>query len=192
MVGGIRVDLDGCTTLPGLFASGEVIASGLHGANRLASNSLLEGLVFSRRIARALAEEAPALFVDRVLSVSQGRPAGKFELCRTALQCMMRDLVGMTRSATCLSQACDQLGEMGETLMGTTGQTPGDFECQNLVTVAALVAHAARFRTESRGTHYREDFPDPNDKRWRVHAVWRRDTATRLVSAGEDGESVGG
>ncbi|MBI5018223.1 MAG: FAD-binding protein [Deltaproteobacteria bacterium] len=188
MIGGVRVDLDGRTSLPGLFASGEVTASGLHGANRLASNSLLEGLVFSRRIVRALAEEAPRLLADRVMSVSQRCPTARRVFRRSALQGVMSDWVGMTRSDASLSQACNRLREMGEAVMRTIGCAPGDFECQNLVTVAALVAHAARYRIESRGTHYRRDFPVANDSRWRIHAVWRRDAVTRLVPAGASWE----
>jgi len=178
MIGGVRVDVDGRTSLGGLFASGEVTASGLHGANRLASNSLLEGLVFSRRITRALetgsaAGARPARVVsgpaDRVASFTMSR-------ARETLQETMSQFVGTTRSAGSLAEAAAILGTLAP-LLDVSLRHPQDLELQNLITVATLITHAAMARTESRGTHSRTDFPERDDEHWAGHLVWQRGAA---------------
>jgi L-aspartate oxidase len=178
-IGGIRVDLDGRTSVPGLYASGECACSGLHGANRLASNSLLEGLVLSRRIVRALepATESEGL---RVMSpedepmVLEGAAAA-----RDTVQNLMSEFVGMIRTEEGLERAGIVLDELCA-LLDVSLRRPIELEVQNMITLATLTAHAARYRTESRGAHWRDDHPARDDEHWRVHTVWRRGAKPRL------------
>ena len=182
MIGGVRVDMDGRTSVPGLYASGEVAASGLHGANRLASNSLLEGLVFSRRVVRALGGDGgTGTSGERVSSSPEPRPGHLKAVARLEeLQYLMSRFVGVIRTAEGLSVATSSLAAMAEVLHVRMTTRP-ELELQNLVTVANLVAASALRREESRGTHFREDFPARDDARWRVHDVWRRDGEPRDV-----------
>lgn len=183
LIGGVRVDVDGRSSLPGLYVSGEVTASGLHGANRLASNSLLEGLVFSRRIARALyADPSPT---DRLRVVAEApaqvgslRAADAIERLHTIAD---RDL-RMSRTEEGLASAGREITELAEQLAAP--RDAADLEAANLLTVAALIGAAARMRTESRGCHSRLDYPDRDDDRWRVRSVWRTGCEPRLESVG--------
>lgn len=187
LVGGVRVDIDGRTTVPGLYASGEVTASGLHGANRLASNSLLEGLVYSRRIVRVLENDLPAddRAVRRVTTTNDA-PAMPGTDCRdnTRLRETMQRFVGMTRTDQGLSQAAAVLEELAPAIEQCTDR-PADLEFANLVTTASLITHAAWVRTESRGCHSRLDHPLRDDESWRVRTVFRRgrDVCTVPVAA---------
>ncbi|MCL4079403.1 L-aspartate oxidase [Coriobacteriia bacterium Es71-Z0120] len=190
MVGGVLTDRDGRSSLPGLFASGEAAATGLHGANRLASNSLLEGLVFSRRIARVLEKERPRPSPLRIVGAVDGDTACGTALVRGRVQRLMSERVGVTRSEEGLAAACDELARLASTLGGPALDAAA-MESRNLVTVAALIACAARTRTESRGTHYRADFPARDDERWRHRLAWRRGEAEPVriaVARGEQGE----
>lgn len=177
MIGGVRVDADGRTSLRGLYAAGEVACTGLHGANRLASNSLLEGLVGSRRLVRALVADGGVAITGepRLVSSDEPRPpALKAVARREELQWLMSRYVGVLRDADGLAASADALGEMAGVLHVRAADR-GEVELGNLVTLANLVNAAARYRRESRGTHYREDFPNRMDEEWRVHVVWRRD-----------------
>ncbi|MDO9556372.1 MAG: L-aspartate oxidase [Coriobacteriia bacterium] len=181
MVGGVRIDIDGRTSIPGLYASGEVTASGLHGANRLASNSLLEGLVFSRRIMRALERSQTPPLPARVVS----GPVPSTALFtgskgRATLQETMSAFVGMTRTAGSLREAADVLGGLSGVL-DVSLRRPEELEFQNMVTIATLITHAAWLRAESRGAHFRGDFPARDDEHWLGHSVWRRGAAPRMV-----------
>ncbi|TIC89391.1 L-aspartate oxidase [Nocardioides sp. GY 10113] len=162
--GGVRTDLDGRTGVPGLYATGEVACSGVHGANRLASNSLLEGLVFSRRIAAVLPGElAPwtPLRTDR-------RPSGLIDAeVRRELQEAMTARVGVLRSAPGLTEAALLLDKLAGCVAATPDQE--SWETTNLVTVAAALADAAAGREETRGSHWREDHPERDDLRWGGH-----------------------
>jgi len=181
MVGGVRIDLDGRTSVPGLFATGEVTASGLHGANRLASNSLLEGVVFSRRIARALhAEKRPERLARIVSGPAEKTAAFTIVKARESVQEIMTDFVGMSRSEGGLAEATTVLEGMSRLLEVSMRRTE-ELEVQNMVTVAGIVTHAARIRTESRGTHRRLDHPARDDKKWAVHIVWSRGATQRFV-----------
>ncbi|MDO9107566.1 MAG: L-aspartate oxidase [Coriobacteriia bacterium] len=174
MIGGVRVDIDGRSSLPGLYASGESTASGLHGANRLASNSLLEGLVFSRRIARALLKDAIVPRPSRVTSGDEHRaPAFATLGVRDLIQDTMSNHVGMTRSEDSLARAASVLDGLSG-LLGTEFSEASDLELQNLVTMATLIARAAWMRTESRGTHSRIDYPKRDDAAWAGHLLWMR------------------
>lgn len=162
--GGVRTDLVGRTDLPGLYATGEVACSGVHGANRLASNSLLEGLVFSRRIAETLpAELAPwcePLPDERTEGLVDGAA------CRR-LQETMTSQVGVLRAAAGLAAAAGTLDELADQTTDAIDQQA--WEATNLVTISAALADAAALREETRGSHWREDFPDRNDSEWAGH-----------------------
>lgn len=181
MIGGARVDVDGRTSLAGLYASGEVTSSGLHGANRLASNSLLEGLVLSRRIVRALESESAPMRPARVVSgEAEASAAFTVDRARDTLQLAMSAFVGMTRSDGSLAEAAYILEGLTR-LLGVSLKRPAELELQNMVTIATLLTHAAWVRTESRGTHSRVDFPDRDDENWAAHLVWCRGRQTRLA-----------
>ena len=157
--GGVATDLWGRSTVPGLYATGEVACSGVHGANRLASNSLLEGLVFSRRIAATL----PGELRPWAEPVADERPAWLFSGdLRPALQETMTAQVGVLRHEQGLAAAIDVLRTLGSG-EGEPG-TPA-WETTNLHTLCTALAAAARMRTETRGSHWREDFPDRDDAR---------------------------
>ncbi|MBI5230549.1 MAG: L-aspartate oxidase [Coriobacteriales bacterium] len=183
-IGGVRVDLDGRTSIPGLYASGEVSATGLHGANRLASNSLLEGLVFSRRIARAWTElEEPYLSiacpVGDAAVVSPAEPSDEIAEARRRLRDAMSRYVGMSRTAQSIDEAKSAIGELASAL--GRPDTPAELEFADMLTVASLVAGSARLREESRGVHARSDHPDRDDAEWRGHIVMHRGTAASFV-----------
>jgi len=177
--GGVRTDLHGRTGVPGLYATGEVACSGVHGANRLASNSLLEGLVFSRRIAAVLPDELGAW---RSPSDDE-RTAGIVDgACRRELQETMTSRVGVLRSATGLGEAAAVLDE----LTGREGLEidQASWETTNLLTISAALADAATLREETRGSHWRDDFPDRDDARWAGHFdVTMADGATTVAFA---------
>jgi len=161
--GGVATDLWGRSAVPGLYATGEVACSGVHGANRLASNSLLEGLVFSRRIAQVL----PAELRPYADPTPDERPAGLVSAdIRTELQSVMTERAGVLRSAEGLEGALVALAA----LAGKDGEigTPA-WEAANLVTISTALAEAARVREETRGSHWREDFPDRDDEHWSGH-----------------------
>ena len=165
--GGVATDTWGRTSLGGLYATGEVACSGVHGANRLASNSLLEGLVFSRRIAEVLPDELrpwtpPGADLRAPLLVDGAR--------RRGLQEEMTSRVGVLRSADGLRSARDSLAAMVGEPVSDVDQDA--WETTNLHTVGTLLAEAALLREETRGSHWREDFPDRDDSAQSGHHDW--------------------
>jgi L-aspartate oxidase len=162
--GGVATDLHGQSSVPGLYACGEVACSGVHGANRLASNSLLEGLVFSRRIASRLGEGLPA----RQEPVADDRPAGLVPgSVRAELQRVMTERAGVLRShAGLVDGAAALAGLAGRT---TDVADVAAWETTNLLTISAALVDAATAREETRGSHWREDFPDRDDEHWARH-----------------------
>lgn len=172
-IGGIKTDLDGWTGIPGLYATGEVACTGVHGANRLASNSLLEGLVFSKRITGAIKrklemeEKKPIPDIKEIYQIERPEVAVDFEAEVRWIQKLMTEHVGVVRSERGLEHAISKFEEKSEFLRAEFETTKG-FELQNMLTVATLVAKAALGRRESRGTHYREDYPEPRDE-WLRH-----------------------
>jgi L-aspartate oxidase len=162
--GGVRTDLDGRTDLPGLYATGEVACSGVHGANRLASNSLLEGLVFSRRIAAVLPDELR----PRSEPGDDPRTAGLVSgTARRDLQETMTSRVGVLRSAEGLAEATALLDKLGGNAAEQVDQA--SWETTNLLTISAALADAAALREETRGSHWRDDFPERDDEHWAGH-----------------------
>ncbi|MRS12798.1 MAG: L-aspartate oxidase [Actinobacteria bacterium] len=189
LIGGVRVDIDGRTSLPGLYAAGECAASGLHGANRLASNSLLEGLVCSRRIVRALEGERGRARAGRA-HADVAEPVGADQrAARSALQLLMSRHVGVTRSAEGLAGAAEGIAGLAANLGGTDLHA---IETRNLLVNAWLTVAAARMREESRGTHFRADHPDRDDAAWRRHLMWRRGADVRSEDVADAPMLTGG
>lgn len=175
MVGGVQVDLEGRTSVPGLWAAGEVTSSGLHGANRLASNSLLEGLVFGAVCGRNAAAAA-ATMPDRFLvpPVGSEAPSNTREEIDVAdvtssLRSLMVRKMGIIRERAGLQEAERTVAFWCRYALGREFDTPQGWELQNLLTIARLMIWSALQRTESRGTHYRSDYPARDDARWQKH-----------------------
>ncbi len=167
--GGVRTDLHGRTSVPGLYACGEVACTGVHGANRLASNSLLEGLIFGARIADDLGRELP----EQPEPGPDARREGLFAdaAVRRELQRTMSENVDVLRTERGLRDAGGRLLELR--LHGSDVPCTEDWEATNLMTVAAALAGVALSRQETRGSHWREDFPDRDDDEWGGHLVAR-------------------
>ena len=181
--GGVRTDSHGRTTVPGLYACGEVACTGVHGANRLASNSLLEGLVYAERIAADIAGAGDALAarVPQPLPAAE-RPAYPLlpAEARLTIQRAMTRGAGVLRSEESLAGAADRLHRLhadARDALDEHGKTaePGvdTWEATNLLCVARVLVAAARQREETRGCHWREDRPERDDTTWRRHIVVR-------------------
>ncbi|MFZ1699657.1 MAG: L-aspartate oxidase [Pyrinomonadaceae bacterium] len=170
-MGGVRTDLWGRTTLPGLYAAGEVTCTGVHGANRLASNSLLEGLVFGARAGTAAAQdnikfqfsnfklETPGVGNRNLQSAVKISTAVKKRVKK-----IMWDRVGIIRESSALVRAIKEFDQIAGSNLSLSSR--------NFVTLAQLVANAALWREESRGGHFRTDFPDQRDE-FKVHSIQR-------------------
>ncbi|WP_433474890.1 L-aspartate oxidase [Spirillospora sp. CA-142024] len=167
--GGVRTDLYGRTSVPGLYACGEVACTGVHGANRLASNSLLEGLVFAGRIATALARDPAATLPTPGERFGAGGLLGAE--ARGEIQRVMTSYAGVLRGAEGLEKAAAELERLGDGRSAEPGVEA--WEATNLHTVASAIVAAARRREETRGSHWREDFPERADGTWRGHLVTR-------------------
>ncbi|MGC0384171.1 L-aspartate oxidase [Streptomyces sp. SAI-129] len=179
--GGVRTDAHGRTTVPGLYACGEVACTGVHGANRLASNSLLEGLVYAERIAADIAAgQAPARVPAPLPRPDHPEHPLLPPEARLAVQRIMTEGAGVLRSADSLTRAADRLhglhAEAREALSenGKTSEPGVDtWEATNLLCVARVLVAAAARREETRGCHWREDHADRDDQAWRRHIVVR-------------------
>lgn len=174
--GGLMTDLHGRTTIDGLFAVGECACTGVHGANRLASNSLLEGMVFPDRIGAVLADGIPerrepvALAGESMLVDFADRPQ---------LQNLMTDNVGVLRTSASTSAA---VHELDHAVTGKATELPNSraWETSNVALVAEVIAQAAHLREETRGSHWRDDFPERDDEHWQKRIVFTRDEDGQL------------
>ncbi|MEO8075634.1 MAG: L-aspartate oxidase [Acidobacteriota bacterium] len=179
VMGGVQTDLDGRTTIPALFAAGEVACTGVHGANRLASNSLLEGLVFGARA--GLTMRASLAAVKRVQAPEPDRPhaAAVVGVEAADVSALMWREVGLFRDRAGLERALHLLEPAWQALdQRLRGREPLDadgWRTASLITVGRLIARAALRREESRGGHYRSDFPDRDDIHWKRRVSETRD-----------------
>jgi L-aspartate oxidase len=177
MMGGVKTDLSGRSSIPGLYAAGEVACTGVHGANRLASNSLLEGLVFGARAGEAVVADVGAggaappprgAARDRAAAVRSIDPAAAGAAVTRLREAMWRE-VGIVREAAGLARAVASILDC-ERGLGSRPPTRAGLEARNQLFVARLVADSALRREESRGSHFRSDFPRPTPGRGR-HSI---------------------
>lgn len=182
MVGGVRVDQEGRSSLRGLWAAGEVTSSGLHGANRLASNSLLEGLVYGAHAgeaASAAALELPDTFQAIPLENQEiETPSESLDLqdIRNSLKSLMWRAAGVRRDGRQLREAAQNIDQWQHYVLNRQLRDPTGWELQNMLTVSRVVIEAALRREESRGVHLRSDFPEQNDARWQQRYATQRAT----------------
>jgi L-aspartate oxidase len=176
MIGGTNVDRESRTSLPGLWGAGEVTSTGLHGANRLASNSLLEGLVFGSIAGRnasvaALAQAGRELRVLPIANPARSASSLPIDIAdiRNSVRSLMWRSVGVQRRGDRLEDALHEIQRYcSYVLSHDLGDVEG-WELQNMLTVSLMMTTAALFRTESRGVHFRTDFPAADNGRWRKH-----------------------
>jgi L-aspartate oxidase len=188
MIGGVTVDASGRTTVPGLFAAGEVTSSGLHGANRLASNSLLEGLVYGARAGETATADILAAGAAggrdteyRVPAISNPRAdgggdvGGSLDLAdiRNSLRAVMWRQVGVERAGGSLAEALETVEGWCRYVLPRQFAEPQGWQLQNMLQVARLMIRGAIERRETRGVHFRGDFPDTNPA-WLAHVGWQR------------------
>jgi L-aspartate oxidase len=197
MIGGVTVDGRGRTSVPGLLAAGEVTSSGLHGANRLASNSLLEGLVYGARVgatasddvfgmAATAAEEefhVPAIANGRRGAAAGGDATQPLDLgdIRNSLRSLMWRQVGVERSGPHLAEALETVEGWCRYVLPRQFPDPSGWQLQNMLEVARLMIRGALERCETRGVHCRRDHPAAEDA-YRGHITWQRDRDVPVFS----------
>jgi len=174
-MGGITTDVDGKTNINGLYAAGECASLGVHGANRLASNSLLDGLVFGHRAALAAKIQLPTSTSSFLTGIQTHHPTSTSHLKPNEIQRFkliikshMWKNVGIIRSKESLEQAKAMISSVEKQLNFEPGSKE-EIELKNMVLVAKLITQAALERTESRGAHFRQDFPRTNNQNWQKH-----------------------
>jgi L-aspartate oxidase len=183
-MGGVTVDLEGRTTVPNLWAAGELTSSGLHGANRLASNSLVEALVYGAHAGENAARAAAEVGDDFAASVIENprvqTPAEPLNLAdiRNSLQSLMWRNMGVQRDANGLDEAMESIDHWRGYVLPRQLADPAGWELQNMLCSARLMIEAARQRDESRGVHVRLDFPQTDDTHWQRHIAFRREDKT--------------
>ena len=178
MVGGVTVDMQGRTTVPNLWAAGEVSSSGLHGANRLASNSLVEGLVYGTLCGRGAADAARKTTREMTAlplqcAIPHAEEDGRLDIAdlNASLRSLMVRNLGIIRDKNRMLEAKENLRFWCRYALGREFETRAGWELQNLLTVARLMVASALARDESRGTHYRSDFPARDDEHWGLRHV---------------------
>jgi len=175
MIGGIKTDASAKTSIPNLYACGEVASTGLHGANRLGSNSLLEGLVFGKTAGQVASKNAKTgvSHIRHPLIRYQIPHSDRTRLdttdVRNSLRALMWRNVGITRKAQPLTEAQEIIKFWQRYVMDKIFDGPAGWECQSMLTVCLLMARAAEMRQESRGVHFRSDFPNTDDKHFKKH-----------------------
>jgi len=189
LMGGVRTSLEGRTSLRGLYAAGEAACTGLHGANRLASNSLLEGLVFGARAAQAmLTDSLPASKPDpiSVQPASDSTTHQEIEALIARLQQAMGHFAGLLRDEALLQEGIAAQAEI-QSAVARCAQGSGKItrrlvEAGSLARVAHAILHSALARTESRGAHFRNDFPHRDDAQFLKHSIYRCDQSVTFES----------
>lgn len=182
MIGGVTVDLEGRSSIPGLWAAGEVTSSGLHGANRLASNSLLEGLVYGAhagigagRAAAEMPDDFRALPIENP-PVENGREPLDLSDIRNSLKSLMWRSAGVRRTRQDLCDAVDSIDTWCRYVLVRQFAKIQGWELQNMLTISRIIVQAALEREESRGVHLRTDFPENNDPAWQRHLSYARNS----------------
>ena len=180
LIGGLKVDAEARTSIPGLFAAGEVTSTGLHGANRLASNSLLEGLVYGARAGECASQAAleiddtyRALPLESEFRDTDGEPLDVTDI-RNSLKALMWRAAGVVRDEPRLIEAAATIDRWCNYVLPQQFNAPDGWELQNMLTVARITIEAALRREESRGVHLRTDFPETDDEHWRRHIGYQR------------------
>ena len=187
--GGVRADICGRTAVPGLYAVGEVACTGLHGANRLASNSLLEAVVFAKRVADATTEEIECVPAPPTPADWAGNGGNELEPVAIShdwylVRRTMRDFVGIVRSDRRLEMAAERLAAIHrnvDKILATASPHYDLIELHNIVTVAQLIVESAQSRPESRGLHFNLDHPRRDDERFRYDTVLTPDKVSSLI-----------
>jgi L-aspartate oxidase len=189
MVGGVLTDLDGLTSIQNLYAVGEISYTGLHGANRLASNSLIEALVFGKRAG----EHAGRLSALRSGDLTPPKltveveSSGRTELdtadVRSSLRSLMWRNVGIERNGPHLEESNEIIAFWSRYVLDKVFDSPGGWELQNMLEAATLIARSANLRTETRGVHFRTDFPATDDAHWHMHIDWQCQRNAPALSA---------
>jgi len=177
MIGGVKVDQNGKTSMKNLYACGEVSCTGLHGANRLGSNSLLEGLVFGYRtgnmVGKKLEEKKEGLSPRSFKEPSKSHLYSELDLedLKNSLKSLMWRSVGIERDGKYLKEAIKNIEHWSKYIISNEFSSPLGWEVQNMLTVSILISSSASKRCESRGVHYRLDHPDTDDKHWKKHII---------------------
>jgi L-aspartate oxidase len=180
MIGGVKTDTSAKTSVEHLYACGETASTSLHGANRLGSNSLLEGLVFGRIAGNSVCQTSCSSFNNikhpliKCKIPHSDRTRLDTEDVRNSLRALMWRNVGITRKEKPLSEAQEIISFWQRYVMDKVFDSPKGWECQNMLTTALLMTHAARIRQESRGVHFRGDFPDIDEKNFKKHIEIKR------------------
>jgi len=176
MMGGVQTDLNGETNIARLFACGEVSSTGVHGANRLASNSLSEAIVFGQRIVDRITKLDSVGMMPSIVYKTERQPHAMqpFVERRLKLQKVMVRYTGLKRNREGLQRGLEELNRQ-RTIFDTVLMEREEFEFANMLTCALLTTSSALYREESRGGHYREDFPHRDDERWCKHTVINRE-----------------
>jgi L-aspartate oxidase len=185
LMGGVKTDLGGRTFLQNLYAAGEVACTGVHGANRLASNSLLEGLVFGARAGKAAASDEHGPIPKRVRRATLSWPeqfqeAQRVKDIKRAVQKLMWEKAGILRDGPQLKEALKHLMHL-RSHFSEPSLNRSECELVNLITSAEMIIIAAMAREESRGAHYRADFPFKNDEKLRKHSIISKDVHIRFA-----------
>ncbi len=177
-MGGIQTDAWGRTGVEGFYACGEAACNGIHGANRLASNSLLEGLVFGKRIAQEVSRnvferEAKAVTQPRTLifQKTSGEPLKNTAALKAQIRKLMTNNVGIIRNEEKLQKAMTRILEIKEQIRGREYSDIEQWELINMVALSEMVIKSALLRTESRGAHYRTDYPQTDDIHWKKNTI---------------------
>jgi len=181
-MGGVKIDTDGRTNIPGLYAAGEVSSAGIHGANRLASNSLLDGLVFGYRAAVNAESYNRSQETDK--TIESFRPelkepippklkSDEIKKLKQEIKTLMWEKVGIVRSEKDLRSAIVELKKIDRKI-NYVPDDKDELELKNMATTSILIAQAAINRKESRGAHFRSDHPLQDDIHWRRHQVFKK------------------